>query len=80
MNLRRLMQIARRGRSLPEGRVVHHSKNLPPMAEMGHLRPRRRPLPCGPLPLRPESRRRAGILPSVALGQELTFPLFAASA
>ena len=38
MKLRRLMQIARRGQSLPKRSVVRHSKIGPPMSQMGHSR------------------------------------------
>ena len=39
MKLRRLMQIARRGQSLPKGSVVRHSKIAPPMTGSGQTRP-----------------------------------------
>jgi hypothetical protein len=35
MKSRRLMQIARRGQSLPKGSVVRHSKIAPPMTALG---------------------------------------------
>ena len=38
MKLRRLMQIARRGQSLPKGSVVRHSKIAPPMTGSGQIR------------------------------------------
>jgi hypothetical protein len=35
MKLRRLIQIARRGQSLPKGTVLRHSKIAPPMTGSG---------------------------------------------